>query len=38
VPIRRSLVLGGVLYTVSDAGVKATSLETLADTAWVSFP
>lgn len=37
VPIRRSLVLGGVLYTVSDAGVMATSLETLADTAWVPF-
>jgi hypothetical protein len=37
VPIRRSLVLGGILYTVSDAGVKATSLETIADTAWVPF-
>lgn len=37
-PIQRSLVLGDVLYTLSEAGLKATSLATLEDTAWVPFP
>jgi hypothetical protein len=37
-PIQRSLVLGNTLYTLSEAGLKATSLETLAETGWVEFP
>jgi beta propeller domain-containing protein len=37
-PVQRSLVLGDVLYTLSEAGLEATSLETLEDTAWVAFP
>jgi hypothetical protein len=36
--VQRSLVLGDVLYTLSEAGLEATSLETLEDTAWVAFP
>lgn len=36
-PIRRSLVVGNRLYTISDAGVKASSLSTLADLGWVGF-
>jgi hypothetical protein len=30
-PIRRSVVVGNVLYTISAAGVRATALETFAD-------
>ncbi len=37
-PIQRSLVLGNTLYTLSEAGLKATSLDTFEDTAWVEFP
>ena len=37
-PIQRSLVLGSTLYTLSEAGLKATSLDTFEDTAWVEFP
>ena len=37
-PIRRSLVVGDVLYTVSDGGVKATGLATFADEGWAAFP
>jgi hypothetical protein len=37
-PIRRTLVVGDGLYTVSDAGLKASDLATLADRAWVPFP
>jgi uncharacterized secreted protein with C-terminal beta-propeller domain len=37
VPIRRSLVVGTTLLTVSDAGVKANSLDTLAELGWVPF-
>jgi hypothetical protein len=37
-PIQRSLVLGSTLYTLSEAGLKATSLDTLEDTGWVEFP
>ena len=37
IPIRRSLVVGDRLFTVSDAGVKASSLATLADAGWVGF-
>ncbi len=38
VSIRRSLVLGETLYTLSEAGVLATSLGTLADVGWAPFP
>jgi hypothetical protein len=37
-PIRRSLVIGGRLFTVSDGGVMASSLDTLAREAFVAFP
>lgn len=37
-PIRRSLVVGDAVLTVSDAGVKASSLATLAERGWVAFP
>jgi beta propeller domain-containing protein len=36
--LRRSMVVGGSLLTVSDAGVKASAMDTLADRAWVPFP
>ena len=36
--IRRALVAGGSLLTVSDAGVKASTLDTLADRGWAAFP
>jgi hypothetical protein len=35
--IRRSLVINQTLWTVSDAGLKANDLGTLAETAWVAF-
>ena len=35
--IRRSLVAQGRLFTVSDLGLKASSLDGLADQAWVPF-
>ena len=35
--IRRSLVVGDLLYTVSEAGVEAVDLVTLDDVAWVPF-
>jgi hypothetical protein len=38
VPIRRSLVVGDQLYTVSAMGVKATNLATFADDGWTAFP
>ena len=37
-PIRRSLVVGGSLFTVSDAGVESSSLGTLAAQGWAAFP
>jgi hypothetical protein len=37
-PIRRSLVVRGLLYTVSDSGVEATTLAGFADAGWVAFP
>jgi uncharacterized secreted protein with C-terminal beta-propeller domain len=37
-PVRRSLVVGDALYTVSDAGVQATGLRTFGDQGWVAFP
>jgi uncharacterized secreted protein with C-terminal beta-propeller domain len=36
--IHRSLVVGDTVLTVSDAGVKASSLATLADRGWAAFP
>ena len=35
--IRRSLVVGDLLYTMSELGIEATDLETLEDQAWVPF-
>jgi hypothetical protein len=35
--IRRSLVIGDLLYTVSETGVEAVDLNTLEDVAWVAF-
>ena len=35
--VRRSLVLGGALYTVSDAGILASDLGTLAERGYASF-
>jgi uncharacterized secreted protein with C-terminal beta-propeller domain len=37
-PIRRSLVVDDAVVTVSDAGVRSSSLETLAQQGWVAFP
>lgn len=36
--IRRSLVVGNALLTVSDAGVEASSLASLANLGWAAFP
>jgi len=36
-PIRRSLVVGDRLFTVSDGGILQSDLDTLEDEAWVSF-
>lgn len=36
--IRRSLVVDDSVFTVSDAGVKSSSLATLADQGWAAFP
>lgn len=38
IPIRRSLVVGDALYTVSDAGVEASSLPTFADLGFAALP
>jgi hypothetical protein len=37
-PILRSFVAGGRLFTLSDAGIEANSLDTLAEEAWLRFP
>ena len=37
-PIRRSLVVGDGVLTVSENGVKASSLATLAERGWAAFP
>lgn len=37
-PISRTLVVADALLTVSDAGVKANALATLAERGWVPFP
>jgi uncharacterized secreted protein with C-terminal beta-propeller domain len=36
-PIRRSVVVGDGLYTVSGSGVRASELSTLAERAWIAF-
>jgi uncharacterized secreted protein with C-terminal beta-propeller domain len=36
-PVRRSLVIDGTLWTVSDQGLKANDMGTLAATAWLPF-
>ncbi|HVL96901.1 MAG TPA: beta-propeller domain-containing protein [Solirubrobacteraceae bacterium] len=36
-PIRRSLVVGDHLLTLSDSGLKTSRLDTFADVAWVPF-
>jgi hypothetical protein len=36
--IRRSLVVGPTLYTVSDAGVQASALPGLGEVGWTGFP
>ena len=35
--VRRTLVVGDVVYTLSESGLKASSLETLEPRAWVAF-
>ncbi|WP_306204848.1 beta-propeller domain-containing protein [Actinoplanes sp. RD1] len=35
--VRRSLVVGDVLWTVTDAGLQASSLATLDEQAWIAF-
>jgi hypothetical protein len=35
--LRRSLVVGGSVLTLSERGIKASALDTLADRAWVPF-
>jgi uncharacterized secreted protein with C-terminal beta-propeller domain len=37
-PVRRAVVVGDRLFTVSDLGVKASALSSLADQAFVPFP
>jgi hypothetical protein len=37
-PILRSFVLGGRLFTLSNAGIAANSLDDLAEQAWLAFP
>jgi uncharacterized secreted protein with C-terminal beta-propeller domain len=36
-PVRRSVVVGDALYTVSDTGVLGSSLDTLAPRGWAAF-
>ncbi len=35
--IRRTVVIGQTLYSISEAGVKANALESLTETAWIPF-
>lgn len=35
--IRRSLVVGDTLWTMSDAGLRASDMADLADRAWIPF-
>lgn len=36
--IRRSVVVGETVYTLSERGVKASAVSTLAERAWLPFP
>jgi uncharacterized secreted protein with C-terminal beta-propeller domain len=36
-PVRRALVVGGTLYTVSEAGMKASTLAGLDEVGWLAF-
>jgi hypothetical protein len=36
--VRRSLVVGGRLVTISDVGIERDSLTDLAEEAWLAFP
>lgn len=38
IPIRRSLVVGQDLYTLSDAGLKSSDLGSLSELSWIEFP
>jgi hypothetical protein len=38
IPIRRSLVVGDSLYTVSELGLEATDMSSFAARGWVAFP
>jgi uncharacterized secreted protein with C-terminal beta-propeller domain len=37
-PVRRSLVVGGRLMTISDVGIERNSITGLAEEAWLAFP
>ncbi|MFA5788127.1 MAG: beta-propeller domain-containing protein [Actinomycetota bacterium] len=37
-PIERSLVVGDLLYTLSEYGLMASNIDTLSKTSWVAFP
>ena len=37
-PVRRTVVAGDRVYTISDRGVRSSTLAKLADVAWVPFP
>ena len=38
VPIRRSLVIGQTIFTLSDAGLAGTDLTSVSETSWTRFP
>jgi hypothetical protein len=37
-PVRRSLVVGGRLVTISDVGIERNNLANLAEEGWLDFP
>jgi Beta propeller domain len=37
-PVRRSLVVGGRLVTISDVGIERNNLASMAEEAWLAFP
>ena len=37
-PVRRSLVVGGRLVTISDVGIERNDLASMAEEAWLAFP
>ena len=38
VPIRRSLMIGDTLFSLSEAGLKGSSMESLSEVSWIPFP